>query len=219
MEITYYGHSCFKIKGSQGTIVTDPYHPYVGFTASTLSADIVTVSHQHKDHNAVDQVNGTARRKKPFIVSEAGEYEVGGLSVFGTKTDHDDSKGAERGENIVFVVMVDNVRVCHLGDLGHELTTEQLAEIGPVDVVLCPVGGVYTIDPKTAVKTIHTLEPGFAVPMHYKTKEHEEQMFADLSTLDDFQKAYGTEAKPEAKLKIDSTKIPVETELVVLAKL
>lgn len=218
MEITYYGHSCFKIKGTEGTVVTDPYNEYVGFKLPNISADVVTVSHHHNDHAQFDQVSGTARRKKPFIIDKPGEYEVGGISVFGVETFHDSHQGAERGPNIVYTIMVDNLRVCHLGDLGHELSSEQLSAIGVADVVLCPVGGVFTIDAKAAVKTIHSLEPSFAVPMHFKTDEHEEKVFGELATLADFLKEYGAEAKPESKLKIDGTKLPEETELVVLQK-
>lgn len=216
MDITYHGHSAFKLKGNAGTVVTDPFDSYIGFSMPNLSADIVTVSHQHQDHNAVAKVKGTARRNKPFVIEEVGEYEVGGISIFGVKTFHDANGGVERGTNIVFTIVLDDIRVCHLGDLGHELTSDQLSEIGPVDVVLCPVGGVYTIDPATAVKTIHALEPSVCIPMHYKTSQHVDQVFSELSTLDDFIKAYGAEVKPVEKLQLSKNRLPEETELVVL---
>jgi L-ascorbate metabolism protein UlaG (beta-lactamase superfamily) len=218
MEITYLGHSSFKLKGKNGTVITDPYEDYVGFALPSLSADVVTISHDHKDHNAAHKVKGTARREKPFIVSAVGEYEVGGISVFGVQTYHDASGGVERGVNNIFTILLDDVKVCHLGDLGHELTTDQLNQIGAVDVVLCPVGGVFTIDPKTAVKTIHSLEPGYAVPMHYRTDGHADQVFGDLSPLDEFLQAYGAEVKPMDQLNVDKTRLPEETELVVLTK-
>lgn len=219
MEITYYGHSCFKIKGSQGTVITDPYDPYIGFSLASASADVVTVSHQHKDHAAVAQVKGTARREKPFVVEQPGEYEVGGISVFGVKTYHDANQGVERGTNVIFTIMIDNIRVCHLGDLGHELSAEAISEIGSVDVLLCPVGGSFTIDPKVAVKTIHTLEPSIAIPMHFNTPEHDQSVFGDLVNLETFMKEYGTEVTPEPKLKIEDGRLPEETELIVLQKL
>jgi L-ascorbate metabolism protein UlaG (beta-lactamase superfamily) len=218
MEITYYGHSCFKIKGTEGTVITDPFNAYVGFTLPTVSADVVTVSHNHKDHAEFSQVGGTARRKKPFIIEKPGEYEVGGVSVFGVETFHDDHQGTERGPNIVFTIMIDNIRVCHLGDLGHELTSDQLSAIGSADVVLCPVGGVFSIGARTAVKTIHSLEPSIAIPMHFKTDEHDQSVFGELDTLEDFLKEYGAEAKPESKLKLEQERLPEETELVVLLK-
>src|ERR1700754_4272263 len=151
MTITYHGHSCFKIKGKRGTVVTDPFGEYIGFSPSSLSADIVTVSHHHPDHDAVNKVSGTARRPKPFVIDAAGEYEIGGISVFGVPSFHDDSKGSERGRNTIYSILIDDLRVCHLGDLGHELTAEMVEDIGSPDVLLIPVGGVYSLDPAQAV--------------------------------------------------------------------
>lgn len=216
MEIIYLGHSCFKLKGAAGTVVIDPFDSYVGFDMPLSSADIVTVSHDHKDHNNLKVVKGTARRNNPFVIDHPGEYEVGGISVFGVETAHDDNGGVERGKNIIFNILLDDIKVCHLGDLGHELTSEQISAIGRVDVVLCPVGGIYTIDPKIAVKTIHALEPSLAIPMHYKTAKHEESVFGEMSVLDDFLKEYGAEVTPESKLVIKKERLPEETELVVL---
>jgi L-ascorbate metabolism protein UlaG (beta-lactamase superfamily) len=217
MDITYHGHSTFKLKGTAGVVVTDPYDNYIGLTLPSLAADVVTVSHQHKDHNAIQKVKGTARREHPFIIEEVGEYEVGGISIFGVKSYHDDHGGVERGDNIIFTIMIDDVRVCHLGDLGDELTAEQLADIGPVDVVICPVGGVFTIDPQLAVKTIHALEPSYALAMHYKTPLHEEKVFGEMKTIEDFVRAYGAEAKPMEKLQVTKQRLPEETELVILS--
>jgi L-ascorbate metabolism protein UlaG (beta-lactamase superfamily) len=216
MEITYLGHSSFKLKGNTGTVVTDPFDDYIGFNYPSVSADIITISHDHKDHNNVKAVKGTARRDKPFVVDHAGEYEVQGISVFGVKTAHDDNGGVERGDNTVFSILIDNVKVCHLGDLGHQLTQEQLSEIGNVDVLICPVGGIFTIDPKMAIKTIQALEPSYVIPMHYKTDKHHQDVFGELSTLEEFLKEYGAEVTPEAKLSVAKERLPEETELVVL---
>jgi L-ascorbate metabolism protein UlaG (beta-lactamase superfamily) len=216
MDITYYGHSTFKLKGKTGTVITDPYSDAIGLALPSLSADIVTLSHDHADHNAKSKVSGTARREKPFIVSYPGEYEVEGISVFGVNTFHDDEKGAQRGINTVFSIFIDEITVCHLGDLGHELTSEQLSAIGDIDVLLCPVGGFYTIDAKMAVKTIHQLEPSYVIPMHYKSDKHDEKMFADVGTLDNFLKEYGVSPTPVAKLSVEKSRMPEETELVVL---
>src|SRR5476651_2152451 len=109
MEITYLGHSCFKLKGKNGVVVTDPYDSTIGLVLPNTSADIVTVSHQHADHNAVAKINGTARRPKPFIVNDPGEYEIGGISVFGMSTFHDDNGGADRGNNTVFSIFMDDL--------------------------------------------------------------------------------------------------------------
>lgn len=216
MILSFLGHSCFKIKGKRGTIITDPYNGYVGFNLPGVSADIITVSHAHEDHNNIQAVAGTARRKNPFIVDQPGEYEVGGLSVFGVATWHDASQGAERGNNIVFTALVDDLRICHLGDLGHELSSEQLEEIGSADILLCPVGGVFTINPVQAVKVIRSLEPSIVIPMHYKTAQHKQEVFGELATLDDFVKEYGAEVEPVEKLEIEKSRLPEETELIIL---
>ncbi|MBU2542979.1 MBL fold metallo-hydrolase [Patescibacteria group bacterium] len=218
MIITYHGHSSFKLKGKAGTVITDPFHHYVGFEFSSVSADIVTVSHTHQDHSQVSSVSGTARRKNPFIIDTPGEYEVGGVSVFGVKTYHDENQGVERGPNTVFTILLDDMRVCHLGDLGHELTAEQVTKIGMVDILLCPVGGVFTIDPKTAVKVIKTLEPSIVIPMHFKTPSHDANVFGEMATVEEFLKEYGVEVQAEEKLIIDRNRLPEETEAVVLRR-
>lgn len=218
MLITYLGHSSFKLKGKTGTVVTDPFTTMaVGLPYPGVSADIVTVSHQHDDHNAVAQVKGTARRPKPFLVTQPGEYEVGGISVFGVSSFHDASQGAERGSNTIFTILLDELRVCHLGDLGHPLSTEQVEAIGSVDILLCPVGGVFTIDPQLAIKTIRQIEPAIVIPMHYRTPQHQPQIFADLKTVSDFLQQYGTEVMPEPKLEVTPAKLPEETEVHVLS--
>lgn len=216
MEITYLGHSCFRLKGNLGTVITDPYDSYIGFSLPTASADIVTVSHDHKDHNNHKAVNGTTRREKPFIIDHPGEYEVGGISVFGVKTDHDAHGGVERGKNIVYTVLIDDLKICHLGDLGHELTQEQITEIGQIDVLLLPVGGALTINATQALKIAQALEPSYIVPMHFKTPKHDASVFGDLASLEDFMKEYGTEIIPVPKLVISKDRLPEETEMVVL---
>lgn len=218
MIITYLGHSSFKLKGKAGTVVTDPFNDYVGMEMPSTSADVVTISHDHKDHNQVSKVTGTARREKPFVIDTLGEYEVSGISVFGVKTYHDQNKGAERGVNNAFTIYMDGLRICHLGDLGHELNEEQIKEIGSVDILLCPVGGVFTIDPKTAVSVIRTLEPSIVIPMHYKTLDHKDEVFGELATVADFLKEYGVEVTPDDKLMIEANQLPEETEVVVLSR-
>lgn len=215
MEITYLGHSCFKLKGKNGTVVTDPYDSTIGLVMPKTSADIVTVSHQHSDHNAIQKIAGTAKRAKPFVVSDPGEYEVGGISVFGTASYHDEKNGTERGVNTIFSIFMDELMICHLGDLGHELNDEQLQELGTIDVLICPVGGHFTIDPKTAVKVIQQIEPTYIIPMHYQTPQHG-KLFAELQPLEAFLKAYGKTPAPQAKLVVDKNKLPEEPELIVL---
>lgn len=217
MQIVYLGHSSFKLKGKNGSVVTDPFSQgSVGFQFPSTSADIVTVSHQHDDHNAVALVKTTSRRERPFLVTQPGEYEVGGISVFGVPTFHDDVAGALRGYNTVFTILLEGMRFCHLGDLGHSLTNEQVEAIGSVDVLFCPVGGIFTLDPNLAVKTIRQLEPAIVIPMHYKTAKHDASIFGELKTVEEFLHTYGVEVEPVAKLELTSLKLPEETEVVVL---
>jgi L-ascorbate metabolism protein UlaG (beta-lactamase superfamily) len=217
MEITYLGHSCFKLKGKTGTVLVDPYDDSTrSFKLPKVSADVVTISHQHPDHNAFDHAMGTARREKPFLIDAPGEYEIAGISVFGIPSFHDAASGKERGSNIMYIIHMDDVSVAHLGDLGHPLDDKTIEQLGVVDVLLCPVGGVYTIDPKVAVDVIHNIEPSYIVPMHYKTPEHNQKTFSELSTVEDFLKAYGVTKEPVTSLSVNAGSMPEETELVVL---
>ena len=217
MQITYLGHSAFKLKGKAGTAVTDPYSSEaVGFRFPRVTADLVTVSHAHSDHNATTNINPVAGKSKVFVVSKPGEYEVSGISVFGVPTKHDDSEGSQRGDNNVFTILLDGLRICHLGDLGHELTAKQVDAIGSVDVLLCPVGGEVTLDANQAVKTIRQLEPSIVIPMHYKTTDHTTAAFEKLDSVDVFLKAYGIEVQPVANLEVLAGRLPEETEIFVL---
>jgi L-ascorbate metabolism protein UlaG (beta-lactamase superfamily) len=214
MEITYLGHSSFKLKGKTGTIITDPFASSVGFSFPSASADMVTISHDHPDHNNEKGVSPTARRERPWIVRQAGEYEVAGISVFGHQTFHDDKKGEERGKNVVFSMILDGMNVVHLGDLGHTLTEEFIGRLGTVDVLLCPVGGHFTIDPEKATEVIQSIEPSFVIPMHYRTPKHD-KMFDPLKTVEEFQKAYGVTSEPIKSLTVTTT-MPEQTTLVIL---
>jgi len=208
MEITYLGHSSFRLKGKTATVVTDPYDDKLGMFPRDISADIVTVSHDHFDHNAVDKIQDPG-----FKIQGPGEYEVKGVSIIGMHTWHDDKNGAERGANTVYVIEIDGLRVAHLGDLGHKLTQEQLDEMGPIDVVLVPVGGVYTIDPATAGAVVRQVDPWAAIPMHYK------QLNPELAGVEDFLKEMGKpDVVPVPKFVISSDRLPTELQVVVLER-
>lgn len=166
MNIKWLGHACFKLTSEKGTvIVTDPFDESVGYPMPNVKADIVTSSHSHFDHNYFKAVKGNFD-----IVDTVGEHNIKGINIKGVNTFHDDEHGAKRGKNIVFVFDIDGIRVCHMGDLGHVLTEKQVEEIGPVDVLLIPVGGYYTIDAKQAVEVMNQLKPKITIPMHYKTE-------------------------------------------------
>lgn len=219
MEITYLGHSCFRIKGKKNIIVTDPYeHPQLGFKMPRVSADIVTVSHHHQDHNNIAAVKGTTKRKQPFIVDGPGEYEIGGVSIFGIASFHDKSGGAKRGENTIYLITTDGLRLVHLGDLGHKLTEVELEEVNGVDILFIPVGGTYTIDDNEAIEVIGQIEPRIIIPMHYKTPDMKPAFGIEI-TVGDFLKAIGEEAnKAKDKLVISKDKLPEEREIVVLKR-
>lgn len=206
MEITYLGHSCFKFKGKAATVVTDPF-------LSKCEADIVTVSHPHADHNQLSKVSGS-----PFVIDGGGEYEVKGVSVIGVASWHDDQEGAQRGPNTIYVIEIDGLRVCHLGDLGHKLSAAQLEEIGSVDVVLVPVGGEYTIDAKLAGEVVTQLDPWIIIPMHYQQPGLDQATFGQLAGVDPFLKEIGKEVAPVPKLVLSRDKLPQETQLVVLER-
>ncbi len=164
MRISFLGHACFLITSSDGTrIITDPYDTSVGYAPIGESADIVTVSHEHFDHNAVKQVGGN-----PVVVRSS--QTVKGISFQAIPTFHDDSRGSKRGRNTVFLFEVDGMKICHLGDLGH-VPTEQFPQLSGVNILLIPVGGYYTIGPREATQIVEALKPNIVCPMHYKTSK------------------------------------------------
>lgn len=217
MDITYLGHASFRLKGKKGIVVTDPFSSIVGMKYPNVTADIVTVSHDHPDHNAFEAVKPATAREKTFVVKAPGEYEISGISIFGYSSFHDDQKGEARGLNTIFSIIIDGVNIVHLGDIGHELSEEFIESLGEVHVLLCPVGGVYTIDSKKAVEIIQEIEPSYVIPMHYKTAEHDEKTFGQLQTLADFEKEYGIHSEPIKSLSVTPTTIPEQTTMVVLS--
>ena len=210
--ISYFGQSCFKLQDKLGpegvTLVTDPFNKETGLKVPNFEADIVTVSHQHPDHN-----NSSALRANPFVIDTAGEYDIKGVMVQGIETFHDNKNGAERGKNIVYRIEMDDLTIIHLGDLGHILTDEQLEQLDDVDVLFIPVGGKHTIDAKTAVEVIGQLEPRIVIPMHYRLSGN----WVELDPVEKFIKELGVTPRKEEKLKIAKKDLPVEgMELVIL---
>ncbi|MCL2150439.1 MAG: MBL fold metallo-hydrolase [Dehalococcoidia bacterium] len=207
MEITYLGHSCFKIRGKQATIVTDPYGPETGYGLGKAAANIVTVSHDHPDHNYASGVGGD-----PRIISRPGEYEVAGVLIIGIPTFHDNEKGAKRGKNTVFALEADELSLCHLGDLGHPLTDDQLEAIGRVDVLMVPVGGVYTIGASSAAALVRQMDPRIVLPMHYRTPTSGPQ---DLDPVQIFLHEMGIhEVAPQAKLNVTKNNLPLLMQVI-----
>lgn len=166
MKITYLGHSCFKITTANGTVViTDPYKG-VGYELPCgLTADVVTVSHEHFDHNNTNSIDTAC------VIDGVQAREINGVRITGVKTFHDEKNGALRGENIVYKIVADGICVCHLGDLGEKCSKVLVEKIGKVDVLLIPVGGTYTIDAIEAKKYADAINARVVIPMHYKPED------------------------------------------------
>ncbi|HHY93257.1 MAG TPA: MBL fold metallo-hydrolase [Firmicutes bacterium] len=165
MKIRWCGHSCFLLTAAGGLkVLTDPFDESVGYPLPTVAPDVVTVSHEHFDHNAVQVLAGT-----PEVVRGPGEHQVRGLTISGLSTYHDDAGGARRGANTVFTITMDGLRLTHLGDLGHPLSAAQILALRPVHVLFVPVGGYYTIDARQAKDVTDALNPNLVIPMHFKT--------------------------------------------------
>jgi len=208
MEIRWLGHACFRIKGRQTTVITDPYPPDLGYSLGKATANIVTVSHQHPGHSYTDGVGGNPRK-----VTGPGEYEIGDVIIIGIATFHDNDGGSQRGKNTVYLMEVDEVSVCHLGDLGHILTNEQVEELGEVDVLLLPVGGLSTINAAMAAQIVRQLEPKVVIPMHYQTQAAARK----LEPVDKFLKEMGLSGVvPQAKVSITKSSLPVSTQVFLL---
>lgn len=213
MDIYWHGQAFFKLKGKTATVITDPFDPdFVGLKLpKDMDSDLVSVSHDHGDHNNAKAVTG-----EPIMLQGPGEYEVKGVAVVGVQSYHDTQKGAERGKNTIYNFLIDGLNVVHLGDFGQEsLTQEQISEIGQTDILLIPVGGVFTIDSKTATEIVAQLEPRVIIPMHYKT----EGLKFELEPVENFLKAMGTESPdPIMKFSITKDKLPDEPKVVVMLK-
>jgi len=215
MEIKYHGVSCFEIKNKNITIITDPYSDEVGFKLPKLKANIITTSHNHFDHNNIKAIEKALPEKDIFIAENPGGYEIGGVLIEGTSSFHDDKKGIERGPNTIFEIKIEGITICHLGDLGAELTDEQVSDLNGVDILLIPVGGVYTIDAKGASELISRIEPRIVIPMHYKI----DGLKINVKGIEDFIKEMGIEPERMDSLKIDRKELPQEgMRLIVLDK-
>ncbi len=210
MDITWFGQSCFKIKGKTTTVITDPYDSSIGLKLpKDMEAQIVLSTHDHRDHNNVLAVTG-----EPLVITGPGEYEKMGVTILGIPTFHDNTGGSERGSNTIYYFQIDGINFVHLGDLGHVLTEGQMEQIDDVDILMVPVGSVYTIDGKKAAETVSELEPKIVLPMHYKIPGLE----IKLEGPELFLKEMGAEnATPQPKLAITRDKLPEETTVVLLS--
>ena len=213
MDIIWYGQACFKLKGKNAAVLIDPFDPeFTGLKLpKELDADIVLKSHDHKDHSNIGAVSGN-----PMVFQGPGEYEVKGVVISGVASYHDNSKGAERGLNTIYIITIDGLNVVHLGDLGQTDLTEEQVQVIDADILLVPVGAIYTIDAKGAASIISQLEPKIIIPMHYGGIEG---LKFPLDPVEKFLKEMGAEGVvPQPKLSITKEKLPEEPMVVVLSK-
>jgi L-ascorbate metabolism protein UlaG (beta-lactamase superfamily) len=214
MNIRYLGHACFFVRADSGVkVVFDPYEPGgfgggIGYGVPTEAAEVVIISHEHADHNFAAAIPGN-----PRVVKGAGVHAEAPFPLRGIALKHDASGGSQRGDNTVFCAEIDSVRLCHLGDLGHTLTAAQAAEIGPVDVLLCPVGGLFTVDAKEATRVVEALKARITIPMHFKTPK----VGFDLAPVEDFIAGKKNVQRPKtSEIAVTTYTLPAGAQIIVL---
>jgi L-ascorbate metabolism protein UlaG (beta-lactamase superfamily) len=211
MEIFWLGHSCFQLRGKNIALVTDPFTPAQGDASrlSKFNASIVTISHDHPGHNHAHGVGGN-----PRIVRGPGEYEISDVLITGVASYHDDEHGQAYGRNTMYVIHIDELVICHLGDLGHTLHEEQLEEVADADILFVPIGGGHSLNATQAAEVISQVEPHIVIPMHYRSAATEESSPA-LAT---FCREMGVETiNPQPKLTVTRNSLPTEIQVVLLA--
>jgi len=206
MDITWYGHACFRLKSREGTVITDPFDKSLGLSPPSVKADIVTVSHNAPHHN------NTKIAKGAYIINGPGEYEINGVFVTGIHiAPAKNAKDAER--NNVFVIYLDDIAICHLGDLSHVPTQKQVEEMGNIDVLLVPVGGQNALKIAQAAEVISLIEPYIVIPMHYKLPN----ITVELDPVQKFLAEMGiTKTETVETLKLTRSSLPEETQVVVM---
>jgi L-ascorbate metabolism protein UlaG (beta-lactamase superfamily) len=208
MEITWYGHACFRLYQRGAAVVADPFEKSIGYELPRLRADIVTVSHDHAGH-----CNAKGVRDRKLTITGPGEYEVKGVFVTGIATFHDNKKGQVRGRNTIYLYDMEGLKICHLGDLGHVPSQAQIETLNSVDVLLIPVGGVSTLNAAQAAEVVSLLEPSLVVPMHYKTPS----LALKLDPVTKFLKAMGVDnVSSQDTLSVTKTGLPEETQIILL---
>lgn len=211
MKIKFLGHASFLITSNKGIrVITDPYKPGcfdggIQYGPITEEADIVTISHEHDDHNE------TNIRGNPSFVRDSRARTIQDIMVAGVDVYHDTNAGNERGSNIIYNMMIDGINVVHLGDLGHELNPDDVKKVGNVDVLFVPIGGYFTMDASTVDKVISALKPKVIIPMHFKT----EKCGFPIAPLDDFIQGKKVEQK-NGEVEITKDSLPKTTAIYVL---
>jgi len=214
MNIIWHGQSFFEISTKdidhqELKIAIDPFDKSLGLKIPKTEAQILLITHGHSDHSNKKAIDGN-----PFLIEDPGEYEIKGVHIKGIQGFHDDSQGKEKGQVVFYVIETENMKICHLSDIGQkELTSEQIEEIGDVDILMIPVGGVYTIDAKQASNIISQIEPKIVIPMHYQIPK----LNLKLNSLDQFLKEVGSQKiEPQKKFKVKISDLPKEIMQVVV---
>ncbi len=208
MDITWYGHSCFRLKDRNTTIITDPYDKSLGLSLPRLKADIVTVSHANPHHNYASGVKGDYK-----LLNSPGEYEIGGVFITGINLTPVKKSSQPSSRNIVYVIYMDDIALCHLGDLKHAPNQNQVEDMGSIDVLLVPVGGHKALNAAQAAEVISLIEPYIVIPIHYRLPN----LTVKLDPVDKFLKEMGiTKAERESNLKLTKTGLPDETQIVLM---
>ena len=214
MDITYLGHSCFKIKTSSISLICDPFDPKeVGLKLPSQEADIVTVSHHHGDHDNVEVVKNARK-----IIDGPGEYEIGGVSIMGYNTYHDGENGEKRGRNTIYLIEVGGVRILHLGDLGHSLSDKLVEEIGEVNILMINAGHPMALSASEATKVVHTIEPQIVLPMHFVQGGTNPAFSEKLEPVEPFLKELGLTVEKLPKLSIKLSDLGEEQKIILLEK-
>ncbi len=213
MKIEYLGHSCFKLTESTGTsVVCDPYGGDIGYDIPEVAADAVTVSHHHYDHD-----NAAAVKGKPVVLDTECSYDLPGVDISAIKSFHDNVRGKARGENVIFKFRMDGIDVCHLGDLGEACSAELIDLLLPVNVLLIPVGGTYTINAEMAKEYVDRIMPDIVIPMHYRAKGCK----LDIEKVDEFLDLFEKESVSddgESELELMRSDLGGDTRVIVLRR-
>lgn len=207
MEITWLGHSCFRLRQDDVVLITDPFPPSLGLSIGEIEASAVSVSHDHPNHSSVSGILGD-----PRVIRGPGEYEVRNIYVRGFLTPPAEDDPADK-RNTAFVIEMDGLKICHLGDISHPLSGSMAADLAPLDILLAPAGGGCTLSISQVSELAQSLESRIVVPMHYKLPE----LSVEIGPLEPFLREMGArEVEPQARLIITPSTLPGETRVVVL---
>ena len=207
MEITWLGHSCFRLRADNLVVITDPFPDSIGLRMGEPQALAVTISHQHDNHSHWEGVAGS-----PKVVRGAGEYELSGIYITGIMTPRGERDPSNK-RNSAYLIEMENLKLCHLGDTASVLSTRQIEDVAPVDVLFLPAGGTCTLEIPQAIEMVQNLEPKVLIPMHY----HVPDLRVELGSIDVLLREMGLrDVQPQARLNVTTSNLPQEMRLVVL---